>query len=96
MIQGPWICWDAETKAKEREGHAKVYTYGVAVASPRCACLQHSQILYPVGPNDGHLVVICPVDSVQNVVPEKYDCPFVCVAQLDLDDSAISNWLLNE
>jgi hypothetical protein len=55
---------------KERDGHAKAYTYGLAVASPRCAYLQHSQILNPVGPNDGHLVVICPVDSVQNVIPE--------------------------
>jgi hypothetical protein len=50
-------------------GQARAYTYGMAVASVRCAYLQHSQVLHTIGPNDGHLVVVCPVNSVENVVP---------------------------
>lgn len=46
-------------------------TYCVTVCNPHVAYLQHSQVLYSVGPNNRHLILVYPPDIVKDVVAEK-------------------------
>lgn len=46
-------------------------TYCVTVCNPHGAYLQHSQVLYSVGPNNRHLVVVYPPDIVKDVVAKN-------------------------
>jgi len=46
-------------------------TYCVTVCNPHVAYLQHSQVLYSVGPNNRHLVVVYPHDIVKDVVAKN-------------------------
>jgi hypothetical protein len=46
-------------------------SYRLTDCSPREAYMQQSQVLYSVGPNNGYLIVVYPLDIVKDVVAEK-------------------------
>jgi len=75
-----------EQMSKDRRGHTSLctyiyiyiytctnigLTYCVTVCIPHVAYLQHSQVLYSVGPNYIHFIVVYPPDVVKDVVAEN-------------------------